>query len=109
MLDVPKQSQKSHADGKILQAVDDGVGVITFTAGVGKNDAAVRRDDEVGALGFDDLAQIVDPRSDRSGDARSPRRPGGIGVRRRSRQRRVFEMRSILVLKKARPGRRMPC
>src|SRR5690242_21509545 len=30
MLDVPKNSQKSHADGKILQAVDDGVGVITF-------------------------------------------------------------------------------
>src|SRR5215468_6323358 len=30
MLDVPKHSQKSHADGKILQSVDDGVGVITF-------------------------------------------------------------------------------
>src|SRR4051812_16900842 len=30
MLDVPKTAQKSHADGKILQAVDDGVGVITF-------------------------------------------------------------------------------
>ena len=30
MLDVAKQSQKSHADGKILQAVDDGVGIITF-------------------------------------------------------------------------------
>src|ERR1043166_5968271 len=30
MLDVPKSSQKSHAGGKILQAVDDGVGVITF-------------------------------------------------------------------------------
>ena len=30
MLDVPKNAQKSHADGKILQAVDDGVGVITF-------------------------------------------------------------------------------
>jgi enoyl-CoA hydratase len=30
MLDVAKHSQKSHADGKILQSVDDGVGVITF-------------------------------------------------------------------------------
>jgi len=30
MLDVPKKSEKSHADGKILQNVADGVGVITF-------------------------------------------------------------------------------
>ncbi len=30
MLDVPKKSDKSHADGKILQSVSDGVGVITF-------------------------------------------------------------------------------
>src|SRR5689334_4073138 len=30
MLDVSKTSQKSHADGKILHVVDDGVGVITF-------------------------------------------------------------------------------
>jgi enoyl-CoA hydratase/carnithine racemase len=30
MLDVAKHSQKSHAEGKILQSVDDGVGVITF-------------------------------------------------------------------------------
>jgi enoyl-CoA hydratase/carnithine racemase len=30
MLDVPKTSEKSHADGKILQSVSDGVGVITF-------------------------------------------------------------------------------
>jgi enoyl-CoA hydratase len=30
MLDVPKKSDKSHADGKILQSVRDGVGVITF-------------------------------------------------------------------------------
>jgi len=30
MLDVPKASEKSHADGKILQSVSDGVGVITF-------------------------------------------------------------------------------
>jgi enoyl-CoA hydratase len=30
MLDVPKTAEKSHADGKILQKVDDGVGVITF-------------------------------------------------------------------------------
>ena len=30
MLDVPKKSEKSHADGKILQSVADGVGVITF-------------------------------------------------------------------------------
>ncbi len=30
MLDVPKATEKSHADGKILQSVTDGVGVITF-------------------------------------------------------------------------------
>jgi len=30
MLDIPKNTQKSHADGKILQSVADGVGVITF-------------------------------------------------------------------------------
>jgi enoyl-CoA hydratase len=30
MLDVPKTSEKSHADGKILQSVTDGVGVVTF-------------------------------------------------------------------------------
>jgi enoyl-CoA hydratase len=30
MLDVPKKPDKSHADGKILQSVTDGVGVITF-------------------------------------------------------------------------------
>jgi enoyl-CoA hydratase len=30
MLDVPKSAEKSHADGKILQKIADGVGVITF-------------------------------------------------------------------------------
>src|ERR1700721_3305956 len=30
MLDVPRTTDKSHADGKILQSVADGVGVITF-------------------------------------------------------------------------------
>jgi len=30
MLDVPKKSEKSYADGRILQSVADGVGVITF-------------------------------------------------------------------------------
>jgi enoyl-CoA hydratase/carnithine racemase len=30
MLDVPKNNEKSYADGKILQKIDDGVGVITF-------------------------------------------------------------------------------
>src|SRR6476619_7187590 len=30
MLDVPKTSEKSFADGKILQSLSDGVGVITF-------------------------------------------------------------------------------
>jgi enoyl-CoA hydratase len=30
MLDVPKKSEKSYADGKILQSAADGVGVITF-------------------------------------------------------------------------------
>ncbi|HEY4836220.1 MAG TPA: enoyl-CoA hydratase, partial [Bradyrhizobium sp.] len=30
MLNVPKATDKSFADGKILQSVTDGVGVITF-------------------------------------------------------------------------------
>src|ERR1700688_1558997 len=30
MLDVPKNTDKSHADGKILQSVTEGVGTITF-------------------------------------------------------------------------------
>ncbi len=30
MLDVPKNTEKSYADGKILQSITDGVGVITF-------------------------------------------------------------------------------
>jgi enoyl-CoA hydratase/carnithine racemase len=30
MLDVPKKSEKSYADGKILQNLTDGVGIITF-------------------------------------------------------------------------------
>jgi enoyl-CoA hydratase/carnithine racemase len=30
MLDIPKKTEKSHADGKILQSVTDGVGIITF-------------------------------------------------------------------------------
>src|SRR5438093_7820508 len=30
MLNVPKTTDKSHAEGKILQSVTDGVGVITF-------------------------------------------------------------------------------
>src|SRR5258708_19588591 len=30
MLNVPKNTDKSHADGKILQSITDGVGVITF-------------------------------------------------------------------------------
>src|SRR5882724_2284394 len=30
MLDVPNKTEKSHADGKILQSITDGVGVITF-------------------------------------------------------------------------------
>src|SRR3977135_194830 len=30
MLDVPNNSEKSFADGKILQSISDGVGIITF-------------------------------------------------------------------------------
>ncbi|MEA2922483.1 MAG: hypothetical protein QOF07_2446 [Bradyrhizobium sp.] len=30
MLDIPKTTDKSYADGKILQSVEDGVGIITF-------------------------------------------------------------------------------
>jgi enoyl-CoA hydratase/carnithine racemase len=32
MLNVPKNTDKSYADGKILQSVTDGVGVITFNS-----------------------------------------------------------------------------
>src|SRR6202051_42783 len=38
MLDVPNKSEKSHADGKILQSSTDGVGVITFN-NLGKRNA----------------------------------------------------------------------
>jgi enoyl-CoA hydratase len=37
MLDVPKNTEKSHADGKILQNVADGVGVITFNSAEKRN------------------------------------------------------------------------
>jgi enoyl-CoA hydratase len=30
MLDVPESAEKSHADGKILQKIEDGVGIVTF-------------------------------------------------------------------------------
>jgi enoyl-CoA hydratase/carnithine racemase len=30
MLDTPKNTEKSHAGGKILQSVNDGVVVVTF-------------------------------------------------------------------------------
>ena len=30
MLDIPKDNEKSFADGKILQSVTEGVGVVTF-------------------------------------------------------------------------------
>src|SRR5260221_11001488 len=30
MLDVPNNTEKSYADGKILQSASDGVGVVTF-------------------------------------------------------------------------------
>ena len=30
MLDVPKSTEKSYADGKILQSAADGLGIITF-------------------------------------------------------------------------------
>ena len=49
--------------------------------------ALAERGHQVSSLAFDDLAQIVDPRPDRAGDAGSARRPGRIGVRGRSRQR----------------------
>ena len=41
---------------------------------------------QVGALAVDDLAQVIDLRSDRAGHAGSPRRPDRFGFRRRSRQ-----------------------
>ena len=41
---------------------------------------------QVGALAFDDLAQVIDLRSDRAGDAGASRRPDRFGFRRRSRQ-----------------------
>src|SRR3978361_1245588 len=37
MLDVPTVAEKSHADGKILQRIEDGVGIVTFNNAAKRN------------------------------------------------------------------------
>jgi enoyl-CoA hydratase/carnithine racemase len=48
MLDTPKTTQKSHADGKILQRVDDGVGIITFNNAEKRNAMSLEMWDGLG-------------------------------------------------------------
>ena len=49
MLDVPKTSEKSFADGKILQSVSDGVGVITFNNAEKRNAMSLEMWEGLGA------------------------------------------------------------
>src|SRR6201999_4640463 len=49
MLDVPGTTDKSHADGKILQSVTDGVGVITFNNPDKRNAMSIEMWDGLGS------------------------------------------------------------
>jgi len=49
MLDVPKSADKSYADGKILQSVADGVGVITFNNPGKRNAMSIEMWDGLGS------------------------------------------------------------
>jgi enoyl-CoA hydratase len=49
MLDVPKSADKSYADGKILQSVTDGVGVITFNNPDKRNAMSIEMWDGLGS------------------------------------------------------------
>ena len=63
MLDVPAQSQKSFADGKILKGITDGVGIITFNNPDKRNAMSIEMWDGLGAalieLREDDNVRVV--------------------------------------------------
>jgi enoyl-CoA hydratase len=63
MLDVPAQSQKSFADGKILKSITDGVGIITFNNPEKRNAMSIEMWDGLGAalieLREDDNVRVV--------------------------------------------------
>src|SRR6202012_2850114 len=63
MLDVPAQSQKSFADGKILKSITDGVGIITFNNPDKRNAMSIEMWDGLGAalteLREDDHVRVV--------------------------------------------------
>lgn len=49
MLDVPAQNQKSYADGKILESVTDGVGIVTFNNPEKRNAMSIEMWEGLGA------------------------------------------------------------
>ena len=63
MLDVPAQSQKSFADGKILKSITDGVGIITFNNPEKRNAMSIEMWEGLGAalieLREDDNVRVV--------------------------------------------------
>jgi enoyl-CoA hydratase/carnithine racemase len=63
MLDVPAQSQKSFADGKILKSITDGVGIITFNNPDKRNAMSIEMWEGLGAalieLREDDNVRVV--------------------------------------------------
>src|SRR6202012_424966 len=63
MLDVPAQSQKSFADGKILKSITDGVGIITFNNPDKRNAMSIEMWDGLGEalteLREDDNVRVV--------------------------------------------------
>ena len=63
MLDVPKSADKSYADGKILQSVTDGVGIITFNNPDKRNAMSIEMWEGLGAalveLREDDDVRVV--------------------------------------------------
>jgi len=63
MLDVPAQSQKSFADGKILKSIADGVGIITFNNPEKRNAMSIEMWDGLGTalieLREDDNVRVV--------------------------------------------------
>src|ERR1700753_1740712 len=63
MLDVPNSAEKSYADGKILQNITDGVGIITFNNPDKRNAMSIEMWDGLGAalieLRDDDEVRVV--------------------------------------------------
>src|SRR5258708_5700926 len=63
MLNAPKNTDKSHADGKILQSITDGVGVITFNNPEKRNAMSLDMWQELGLalveLRDDDAVRVV--------------------------------------------------